>query len=94
MAKYTVFVNDNSRYMDEEARYKLGEFEDCAVAVETCKRIVDGFLATCDASQGADAMYKQYTSFGEDPWILAEGGECTFSAWTYAKERCAELAKG
>jgi hypothetical protein len=94
MAKYTVFVDDNFRYMDEDARSKLGEFDDCASAVAACKRIVDSFLATCDASRGADEMYNQYTAFGEDPWIRTEGGDCGFSAWTYARERTVELARG
>jgi hypothetical protein len=54
---------------------------------------VDEFLSTCDVSAGANEMYKQYTMFGEDPWISSDDPDCKFSAWDYAKERCRELAK-
>jgi hypothetical protein len=94
MAKrYTVFIDDNFHYMDESERYKHGEFDDCESAVAACKRIVDEFLNTCDPSKGAEELYKQYTSFGEDPWISSDDSDCKFSAWNYAKERCRELAQ-
>jgi hypothetical protein len=92
MAKrYTVYVDENFHYMDESERYKHGEFDDCQSAVAACKRIVDEFLSTCDVSAGAEGMYKQYTNFGEDPWIGSDDSHCKFSAWDYAKKRCREL---
>ena len=93
---YIVYVNDNFHYMDESERYKLGEFDDCQSAVAACKRIVDEFLEKADNSVSADDLFKQYTSFGEDPWIQkinSSAPDCTFSAWTYAQERCRELAR-
>jgi hypothetical protein len=94
MAKrYTVYVDDNFHYMDARERYKHGEFDDCESAVAACKRIVDEFLSTYNVSAGADKMYEQYVSFGDDPWISSEDSECKFSAWNYAKDRCRELAK-
>lgn len=96
MAKrYTVYVDDNFHYMDESERYKLGEFDDCQSAVTACKRIVDEFLNTCGSAASAEEMFTQYTTFGEDPWIMASSDkpDCKFSAWGYAKERCRELAQ-
>ena len=39
----------------------------------------------------AEALYSSYTSFGEDPFIAGHDPRTTFSAWDYAKARCAEL---
>lgn len=92
MAKpYIVYVNDNFHYMDESERYKLGEFDDCQSAMAACKRIVDEFLEKT-ASVSTDELFEQYTTFGEDPWILSKDKDCKFSAWTYARERCRELS--
>jgi hypothetical protein len=90
--RYSVYVNDNFHYMDESERYKLGDFDDCQSAVAACKRIVDEFLDGCDTNRGAAELFTQYTTFGEDPWISSDDASCKFSAWQYAKERCAELA--
>jgi hypothetical protein len=92
--RYTVFVDDNFHYMDESERYKLGEFDDCQSAVAACKRIVEEFLAGCDQDNTAEQIYHQYVTFGEDPWISSEDDrECRFSAWDYARQRSAELAR-
>ena len=40
----------------------------------------------------AEELFSQYTSFGEDAWISSDDASCNFSAWQYAKERCAEFA--
>lgn len=90
--RYTVFVDDNFHHMDEEHRYKLGEFEDCESAIAACVRIVDDFLlANYQAGvASAEALYQQYVSFGEDPFIVPSA-DCPFSAWEYAKKRCAEI---
>lgn len=39
--KFKVYVDDNFHYMDESHRYKLGEFNTLAKAIEACKEIVD-----------------------------------------------------
>ena len=94
MAKrYTVFVDDNFHYMDESERYKLGEFEDCASAVAACKKIVDEFFDTCSLDNNDAEIFKQYSLFGEDPWISSDDPECQFSAWNYARERAKTLAR-
>ena len=86
---YTVFVDDNFHYMDEDERYTLGVFATVEEAIAACRSIVDRCL-NHEPGMTAEAMFKKYAMFGEDPFI--PGVE--FSAWTYAKERCAELAAG
>ena len=39
--RYTVMVDDNFHYMDEEHRYEIGTFASYEAAVEACKKIVD-----------------------------------------------------
>jgi hypothetical protein len=87
-------VDDNFHYMDEEARYKLGDFATLDEAVAACKQVVDKFLkdeVTPDIT--AAERYEQYTGFGPDPFIVThdpDAGNPPFSAWSYAKERCQE----
>jgi hypothetical protein len=54
---------------------------------------VDEFLSTCDLNKSDAEIGHQYVSFGEDPWISSDDPECKFSAWDYATERAAILAK-
>lgn len=94
MAKrYVVYVDDNFHYMDESERYKLAEFDDCQSAIAACKQIVDEFLNGCDQKIDAAERFKEYTMFGEDPWISSDDPNCKFSAWSYAQERCQEPTK-
>ncbi len=91
--KYEVFVDDNFHYMDEDERYKLGEFDTEEEAIAACKKIVDEFLLTnYEPGMGEKDLYDSYTSFGEDPF-MRPGSPGSFSAWTYAKERCSELCR-
>ena len=86
---YTVFVDDNFHYMDEDARYKLGEFDSCAAAVAACKEIVEEFLVH-NAGQCED-LYASYTMFGDDPFIRTDDPDCKFSGRDYARERASQL---
>ena len=89
---YAVFVDDNFRYQDEDARYKLGDFETYAEAVAACKGLVDEYIEeNWSADQSAMERYNQYTGFGPDPFILTDdpvAGSSSFSAWNYAKCQC------
>jgi hypothetical protein len=90
---FTVLVADNFHYMDESEKYEHGKFGTLEAAVAASKRIVDEFLASAlEPGMTATALYSQYTSFGDDPYIIgsSEPG-VPFSAWTYAKARCSEL---
>jgi hypothetical protein len=71
---YTVLVDDNFHYMDEDERYTLGAFESLDVAIAACKKLVDDFLkANHKPGITADELYAAYTSFGEDPFIAGAG---------------------
>jgi hypothetical protein len=91
---YSVFVDDNFHFTDEEARYKQGDFATLDEAIAACKRLVDGFLAAEVAPDATPAeRYAAYTQFGPDPFIVTDdpgAGSPPFSAWSYAKERCQE----
>jgi len=93
---YTLFVDDNFHYMDEDSRYKAGEFSTLEAAVAAAKAIVDDYLLSAAQSAAtADALLTSYAMFGEDPFIVAEGEResgVLFSARDYARVRCAELA--
>jgi hypothetical protein len=90
--KYEVFVDDNFHFLDGSERYKLGEFETCEEAVSVCMKIVDEFLEKgYKKGMSFNELYTGYTGFGEDPFIVSNDEACFFSAWGYAKKRCAEL---
>lgn len=88
---YRVLIDDNFHYMDEKERTTFGDFESLAEAIAACKKIVDDCL-NGDYKPGmtAEALYSNYTMFGDDPWISGGDG-APFSAWDYAQERCAEI---
>ena len=92
---FEVIVDDNFHYMDETERYVLGSFETFEAALDAAKRIVDEYLASAyRPGITVEELYESYTSFGEDPFIRsaeAQAGAGAFSAWSYAKERCAIL---
>ncbi len=80
--RYIVYVDDNFHYMDEEERYKLGEFDTPEAAIQACRRIVDDFLlANYRPGQTAEKLNELYRTFGEDPWCPL----VTSSAWGYAE---------
>jgi hypothetical protein len=81
--------------MDESERYMHGEFEAAAVALSAAQALVDADLNYLyQTGMTADELYRQYTSFGSDPYIVSEDQSCHFSAWSYAKERCQDICKG
>lgn len=91
---YTVYVDDNYHYQDEEHRHKLGEFASVDEAVAACKRIVDEYLqGAMEPGKSADDLYSSYVHFGENPFIAGADG-VPFSAWSYAKQRCEEICCG
>jgi len=90
---FKVVVADNFHYQDESKHYELGTFPSLEVAVQASKRIVDEYLASAyEPSMSEAELYHSYVSFGEDPFIVsADAKGVLFSAWTYAKERCAAM---
>lgn len=74
MGGFTVLVNDNSHYLDESERYKLGDFSDYEQALAACMRLVDAFLdAHCRPGMSTKQLFELYTSFGEDPFVVPAG---------------------
>lgn len=90
---WTVFVDDNFHYQDESERYELGKFESYEQALAKCRQVVDDFLEGRSA-ESADALYDNYVSFGEDPFIIGPDQGGRFSAWDYARQRCNALFAG
>ena len=87
---YVVFVDDNFHYMDEDERYRLGEYQTYEEAVQACQAIVDEFLASeFKPNVTAAKLYAQYEQFGEDPFIVPD--EKKFSSWEYARKRSHEI---
>ena len=89
---FEVFVDDNFHYMDEDYRYKAGEFLNYDEALTGAKRIVDEELA-CRVRPGmtAEELYDRYITFGEDPFIIPANKEDSFSARDYAKTQSHKL---
>ena len=90
---WTVYVDDNFHFMNEDERYSLGVFENHDAAVAACRKIVDAFLQNTAATT-ADELYDLYSSFGEDPWIkgpIPDTGAQPFCAFDYARQRCNQL---
>lgn len=88
---FKVFIDDNSHYMDETYRDFYGEYDSCEEAITVCKALVDESLrVNFKEGMTAEELFKQYTTFGEDPFVPSNG-ECPFSAWNYARERCEEI---
>lgn len=92
---YTVFVDDNFHYQDQDARTLHGRFETAQAALAACQKIVDDCLLHLHkpGMTGVE-MFEAYTGFGDDPFIIAEGApEVEFSAWTYAEQRAGEICQ-
>ena len=83
---YTVFVDDNFHYQDESERYCAGRFATADEALAKCKEIVRESVESCrEPGMTAEEIYKNYVSFGDDPFIMG----VEFSAWGYAKQLAA-----
>jgi hypothetical protein len=42
----------------------------------------------------ADELWRLYTAFGDDAFIITTDRTCSFSGWDYARVRCREIAGG
>jgi hypothetical protein len=90
--KYKVCVDDNFHYMDESERYTLGEYDSSEEAMNVSKKRVDDFLiSSYKDGMTAKELFDHYKGFGEDPFIVSEDKSVSFSAWSYAEERCREI---
>ena len=90
--KYEVYVDDNYYYLDEDERYRAGEFDTLEEAITEAKRIIDEFLlSTYKKHPGCSAedLFKEYTKYGVDPWILPNYSK--YNSWEYAEKRSKEI---
>jgi hypothetical protein len=98
MSLYRVMVDDNFHYMDEDERWELGTFATADEALAACRKLVDDWLAhNYKPGMAAVELYEQYTSFGDDPFIVTTHGAdkaINFSAWDYALERTQAMCGG
>ena len=95
---YRLLVDDNFHYMGQSERYDSGRFATLEQAIAAAKSIVDSYLSDAHVpGMTADELFRSYTSFGEDPFVVAEGGarsDVLFSAWDYARQSCLEICAG
>jgi hypothetical protein len=85
---FQVYVDDNYRFLDEDARSPGPCFRRYEDAVAWCRERVEASVEECrEAGMTAAQLLARYKSFGDDPWIVPcpDGAE-HFSAWEYAEE--------
>ena len=77
--KYTVYVDDNYHYMDEDERYTLGVFDTEEEAVRAAKNVIDKFLPdTCTPGTTAEFWkwgWKQRETHSIKLLRLIQGGK-------------------
>lgn len=90
---YVVMVEDNSHFMDEGNRYRLGEFAEAETAIAQCRRIVNESLSAAYVpGMSAHALYDSYVMFGEDPYICCvEVPAVAFASWDYARTESVDI---
>ena len=89
---FTVFVDDNGHYRDEPARYRKGDYATWDEAVTICREMVDDYLASAHRpGMSADDLFRNYTAFGEDPFVVPVPDGLAWSSWDYARARCDEI---
>jgi hypothetical protein len=97
MPSYKVLVNDNAHYMDITEVSAHGTFASADEAVAACKRIVDDDLTSmCGPATTPAELYQLYVAWGPDPFAIPTNPDdpaVEFSAWSYAEQRCEEIAK-
>lgn len=90
---YLVLIDDNFHYGDSDSRVTGPTFEKYEEAVAYCQSRVNSYLEEqYQPGLAAEALYSNYTSFGDDPFIIGdEVGAAKFSAWEYALLRSKEI---
>jgi hypothetical protein len=91
MSHYKVMVDDNFHYMEEDERWEFGTFATAEDAIAACRKLVDESLVeSYKPGMTATDLYDRYTSFGDEPFIVAQSGApapAVFSARDYARSR-------
>ena len=97
MPRDKVMVDDNFHDQKPEERREHGVYPTLDAALTACRAIVDRSLEE-ERRPGisAEALFDRYTSFGDDPFIVALDGtdeSAVFSAWSYAKEQARAICE-
>jgi hypothetical protein len=89
---YTVMVDDNFHFMDEDERWTAGTYGSLREALDKSLQMVGQELRQdYRADSTATDLYESYTMMGDDPFITGPM-KTVFSAWSYAKELAEFLA--
>jgi hypothetical protein len=93
---FVVYCADHFHYQEADEVFRQGAYPSFDAALGACKRIVDEDLRNA-LKPGvlkratAEELYEYYMAFGVDPFIEGPCNDRSFSAWSYAKTRCAEI---
>lgn len=87
MTGFTVYVDDNYHYMDEDERWTLGVFGSAEEALSAAEDLVTkSVTAMYEAGMSASEVFGRYQMFGNDPFIVGVGFERrSFHAWDFAR---------
>jgi hypothetical protein len=94
MLHYQVMVDDNFHYMEENERWEYGTFATAEEAIAACRRLVDeSLVGEYRPGMTATQLYDRYTSFGDEPFIVAPAGSAKvdWSARDHARSRVEAL---
>jgi hypothetical protein len=94
MSLYKMMVDDNFHYMEEDERWEHGTFPSAEKAIAACRRLVDeSLMGEYRPGMTATQLHDRYTSFGDEPFIVAPSGavKIDFSARDYARSRVEAL---
>ena len=83
---FTVFVDDNFHYQDEDEREVHGVYGSYEEALAAARAIVEKSVRN-QFRPGMTALnlWDRYRDFGDDPYIRPEPEGQRFSAWDYAR---------
>lgn len=93
---YAVLVAEHAAYMDAESPpHPAGAFTTREEAEAEARRIVDRSLDELyRPPMGADELFRLYTLYGDDPYVVPDPEPQRFSAMEYARRRCREISAG
>jgi hypothetical protein len=84
---FQVCIDDNFHHADESERVEAGTYATYEEAGAAARAIVERSVrGEYKPGMTADQLWKQYTNFGEDPFIRPEPTGVHFSAWEFARE--------
>ena len=85
--KYQVLIDDNYHTVDDSGPIKAGSFRSLEDAIVKCVRItirsLDEFY---EAGIGPQKLSAQWALFGDDPYVVGDGGAVPYSARNFITE--------